>query len=93
MTNKNDNFVLEENEHDVVDKVYDNIFPRKPQSEWVKLLKNKAGEEWGTSCTEHFAWQAAEYIQELEEKLKKYESNRETTPIDRNYKGFQDDRT
>ncbi len=62
-------FELEENEHDVVDKVYTDITPRIEQSEWVVKLKNQAGEEWKTRCTEHYAWKAAEYIIELEKEL------------------------
>ena len=63
-------FELEENEHDVVDKVYTDITPRVEQSEWVVKLKNQAGEEWKTRCTEHYAWKAADYIIELENKVK-----------------------
>jgi hypothetical protein len=59
-------FEEEVNEHDVVDKVYSDIKPRVKQSEWVVKLKNQAGEEWKSRCTEHYAWKAAEYIQELE---------------------------
>ena len=59
-------FEEEVNEHDVVDKVYSDIKPRVKQSEWVVKLKNQAGEEWKSRCTEHYAWKAAEYMQELE---------------------------
>lgn len=62
-------FEEEVNEHDVVDKVYSNIKPRIEQSEWVVKLKNQAGEEWKTRCTEHYAWKAADYIIELEKEL------------------------
>ena len=68
-------FELEENEHDVVDKDYPDIKPRLQQSEWVVKLKNKAGEEWQTSCTEHYAWKAAEYIVELENELMAYRTS------------------
>jgi len=50
---------------------YWGIIPRKPQSEWVIALKNKAGEEMTTQCTEHYAWKAAEYIIELEDEIKR----------------------
>lgn len=66
-------FEKEENEHDVIDKgdnyVRWGITPRTVQSEWVKKLKNKAGEEWKSRCTEHYAWKAAEYIEFLENKV------------------------
>ena len=60
-------FEIEENEHDVVDKVYLDIKPRPQQSEVVQSLKNQAGEEWKSRCTEHYAWKAAEYIIQLEQ--------------------------
>ena len=69
MTHNTHGFELEENEHDVVDKVYTDIIPRQQKSEWVVRLRNQAGEEWKTRCTEHFAWQAADYIEELEREL------------------------
>lgn len=62
-------FEIEENEHDVVDKDYPEIKARVQKSEWVVKLRNQAGEEWKTRCTEHFAWQAADYIEELEKEL------------------------
>mgnify|MGYP001570086747 FL=1 len=65
-------FEKEENEHDVVDKVYSDIKPRVKQSEWVVKLKNQAGEEWKSRCTEHYAWKAAEYIEFLESLCSKY---------------------
>ena len=63
-------FEKEENEHDVVDKVYLDIKPRPQQSEVVQSLKNQAGEEWKSRCTEHYAWKAAEHIIQLEEENK-----------------------
>tara|TARA_B110000444_G_scaffold134766_1_gene126564 strand:- start:378 stop:746 length:369 start_codon:yes stop_codon:yes gene_type:complete len=60
-------YEIEENEHDVVDKVYLDIKPRPQQSEVVQSLKNQAGEEWKSRCTEHYAWKAAEYIIQLEQ--------------------------
>ena len=68
-------FELEENEHDVVDKVYTDIIPRQQKSEWVVKLRNQAGEEWKTRCTDHFAWQAADYIEELERELMAYKTS------------------
>jgi hypothetical protein len=68
-------FELEENEHDVVDKVYTDIIPRQQKSEWVVRLRNQAGEEWKTRCTEHFAWQAADHIEDLERELMAYKTS------------------
>jgi len=58
---------------DVVDKVYLDIKPRPQQSEVVRSLKNQAGEEWKSRCTEHYAWKAAEYIEFLESTIRKYQ--------------------
>lgn len=64
-------FEEEENEHDVVDKVYDEITPRIKQSDMVVHLKNMAGALYKFKCTESFEWKAAEYIHELEKQLAK----------------------
>ena len=63
----------EENEHAIERRVYMDITPRPKQSEIVISLKNQAGEEWQSRCTEHFAWKAADHIIELENKIKFYE--------------------
>ena len=63
----------EENEHAIKRKVYLDINPRPQQSEVVRSLKNQAGEEWKTRCTEHYAWKAAEYIEFLESTIRKYQ--------------------
>ena len=52
------------------EKFYSEIIPRKEPSEWVRKLKNQAGDEARTSCTDHYAWKAAEYIEMLEDKIK-----------------------
>ena len=49
------------------EKFYSEIIPRKEPSEWVRKLKNQAGDEARTSCTDHYAWKAAEYIEMLED--------------------------
>tara|TARA_R100000541_G_scaffold1902_1_gene7001 strand:+ start:24289 stop:24654 length:366 start_codon:yes stop_codon:yes gene_type:complete len=56
----------EENEHAIERRVYMDITPRPKQSEIVTSLKNQAGKEWQSRCTEHFAWKAADHIIELE---------------------------
>lgn len=54
------------------------IIPRKEPTKWVRLLKNAAGNEVQAKATDHYAWQAAEYITELENTLLKlYELRRE----------------
>ena len=63
-------YEIEENEHDVVDKVYLDIKPRPQLSNIVKSLRNQAGEEWKSRCTDHFAWKAADHIIQLENTIK-----------------------
>ena len=63
-------YEIEENEHDVVDKVYLDIKPRPQLSDIVKSLRNQAGEEWKSRCTDHFAWKAADHIIQLENTIK-----------------------
>mgnify|MGYP003650905313 FL=1 len=65
--------LLEENEHDVVDNVNEDILPRIQQSDMVVNLKNMAGDKYLFACLDSFEWKAAEYILELEEKIKKLE--------------------
>ena len=62
-------FEIEENEHDVVDKVYLDIKPRPQLSDIVISLRNQAGEEWKSRCTDHFAWKAADHIIQLEQSV------------------------
>jgi len=67
-------FEVEENEHAGEKRVYTDIIPRPELSEFVRSLKNQAGEEWKSRCTEHYAWKAADHIIELEKKIDFYES-------------------
>lgn len=62
-------FEIEENEHAVERHVYLDIKPMPKQSEIVRSLRNQAGEEWKSRCTEHFAWEAADHIHKLELRL------------------------
>jgi len=66
-------FEVEENEHAGEKKVYDDIVPRPVLSEFVRSLKNQAGEEWKSRCTDHYAWKAAEHIEFLENTIRKYQ--------------------
>jgi hypothetical protein len=75
MSHNTHGFEEEVNEHDVQDKVYNDIKPRLDPSPWVRSLKDYAGAEAKTQCTEHFAWQAAEYIEKLESELMAYRTN------------------
>ncbi len=66
-------FEEEENEHDVIDKVYSDIKPRKQPSKWVANLKNMSGEKYKISgMLDSIEYQAAEYIEYLESLVNKY---------------------
>jgi len=63
-------YELEVNEHAGEKRVYTDITPRIEQSEIVAALKNQAGLEYKSRCTEHFAWRAADHIIKLEDEIK-----------------------
>jgi hypothetical protein len=62
-------FEEEENEHDVVDKVYAELKPMINPSPMVRFLRNRAGEEHKFKCMDSIDWKIADYIEELENKL------------------------
>ena len=62
-------FEEEENEHDVVDKVYAELKPMINPSPMVRFLRNRAGEEHKFKCMDSIDWKIADYIKELENKL------------------------
>jgi hypothetical protein len=62
-------FEEEENEHDVVDKVYAELKPMINPSPMVRFLRNRAGEEHKFKCMDSIDWIIADYIEELENKL------------------------
>lgn len=66
-------FEEEENEHDVVDKVYAELTPMVNPSPMVRFLRNRAGEEHKFKCMDSVDWKIADYIEELENKLKRQE--------------------
>lgn len=66
-------FEEEENEHDVVDKIYNELTPMLNPSPMVRFLRNRAGEEHKFKCTDSVDWQIADYVEELENKLKRLE--------------------
>jgi len=63
-------FEMEENEHAGVKRVYSDIKPRPELSDIVRSLRNQAGEEWKSQCTDHWAWKAADHIIQLERTAK-----------------------
>jgi hypothetical protein len=66
-------FEEEENEHDVTDKIYNELTPMLNPSQMVRFLRNRAGEEHKFKCTDSVDWQIADYIEELENKIKRLE--------------------
>lgn len=59
-------FEVDENEHDVVDKVYSELTPMLNPSRWVRLLRDRAGNEHKFACMDSQDWQIADYIEQLE---------------------------
>ena len=72
-THNTHGFEEEENEHDVVDKIYNELKPMLNPSPMVRFLRNRAGEEHKFKCTDSVDWQIADYVEELENKLKRLE--------------------
>lgn len=66
-------FEEEENEHDVVDKVYNELTPMLDPSPMVRMLRNRAGEEYKFKCMDSEDWKIADYIEKLEAKIKHFE--------------------
>jgi hypothetical protein len=66
-------FEEEENEHDVVDKVYAELKPMINSSPMVRFLRNRAGEEHKFKCMDSIDWKIADYIEELENKLSTFD--------------------
>lgn len=66
-------FEEEENEHDVIDKAYPEIKPMKNPSPMVRFLRDRAGAEHKFKCMDSIDWKIADYIEELENKVKSLE--------------------
>jgi hypothetical protein len=66
-------FEEEENEHDVVDRVFPELTPMMNPSLMVRLLRNRAGDEHKFKCMDSIDWKIADYIEELETKVKQLE--------------------
>lgn len=70
-------FEEEENEHDVVDKVYAELTPMMNPSPMVRLLRNRAGNEHKFKCMDSEDWKIADYIEDLEALLARYKKSME----------------
>ena len=66
-------FEEEENEHDVVDRVFPELTPMMNPSPMVRFLRNRAGNEYKFKCMDSVDWKIADYIEELEDKIKRLE--------------------
>jgi hypothetical protein len=63
-------FEVDENEHDVVDKIYSELTPRLDPSPMVAMLRNRAGDEHKFDCMDSDDWKIADYVEQLEKKIK-----------------------
>jgi hypothetical protein len=63
-------FEVDENEHDVEDKVYAELTPKLNPSPMVRFLRDRAGNEFRFNCMESKDWEIADYIEFLEKKVK-----------------------
>jgi len=72
-------FEVDENEHDVVDRVFGELTPMMNPTSWVRLLRNRAGDEHKFQCMNSEDWKIADYIEQLEKTLEavidEYDSN------------------
>ena len=72
-------FEVDENEHDVVDRVYSELTPMMNPTHWVRMLRNRAGDKHKFQCMDSQDWQIADYIEQLEKTLEavidEYDSN------------------
>jgi hypothetical protein len=66
-------FEEEENEHDVIDRVFPELTPMMNPSPMVRFLRNRAGDEYKFKCMDSVDWKIADYIEELENKIKRLE--------------------
>jgi hypothetical protein len=62
---------VEENEHAVERKQYNDILPRIEHSDIAKELKQQAGTNHLFKCLDTVEWRAADRIMELENEVKK----------------------
>jgi hypothetical protein len=64
---------VEENEHAVERKQYNDILPRIEHSDIAKELKQQAGTNHLFKCLDTVEWRAADRIMELENRVKELE--------------------
>jgi hypothetical protein len=60
---------VEENEHDVDDKIYPELSPMLNPTGMVRILRNRAGDIYKFACLDSFEWEVSLYIEELERRL------------------------
>ena len=65
-------FEEEENEHDVVDKVYAELTPMMNPSPMVRMLRNRAGDQHKFKCMDSDDWKIADYIEQLENTIARF---------------------
>ena len=62
-------FEVEENEHDVDDKIYPELSPMLNPTGMVRILRNRAGNIHKFACLDSFEWEVSLYIEQLETEL------------------------
>ena len=62
-------FEVEENEHDVDDKIYPELSPMLNPIGMVRILRNRAGAIHQFACLDSFEWEVSLYIEKLETEL------------------------
>jgi hypothetical protein len=60
---------VEENEHDVDDKIYPELSPMLNPTGMVRILRIRAGDIHKFACLDSFEWEVSLYIEELERRL------------------------
>jgi len=53
--------------------VYAELTPMLDPSPMVRFLRNRAGEEYKFKCMDSIDWKIADYIEDLENKIKRLE--------------------
>ena len=66
-------FEVEENEHDVNDKIYPELSPMLNPTGMVCILRNRAGDIHKFACLDSFDWAVSLYIEQLEKQIEELE--------------------
>ena len=66
-------FEVEENEHDVDDKIYPELSPMLNPTGMVRILRNRAGDIHKFACLDSFDWAVSLYIEQLEKQIEELE--------------------